>query len=145
MNKVFLIGKLTATPEIRYTTNGIAILRFSIAVNRQFTNKEGQKEADFINCVAFKKQAENMAKYLNKGSLISVEGRIQVKGYDDKEGKRRYSTYIMVDNVQFLENKKKEDSQTNQYPEEDPFAKKDNMGVYEEYGDTVLVDDNFLD
>ena len=87
MNKAFLIGRLTKDPELRYSSNNAAIVNFTIAINRQYTNQQGQKETDFINVVAFQKQAENIKKYVFKGSLVAIDGRIQTRNYDDKDGK----------------------------------------------------------
>ena len=105
MNKVCLVGRLTKDPELRNTTTGRAVCQFSIAVNRTFTSQNGQREADFINCVTWDKQAENLAKYMHKGSLISVDGRIQTRNYDDKDGKKVYVTEVLAQNIQFLESK----------------------------------------
>ena len=103
INRVVLVGRLTRDPELKYTTNGIANLRFSIAVNRTFTSQNGERQADFINCVAWRSQAENMAKFLRKGSLIGVEGRIETGSYQAQDGSMRYTTDVVCDSVQFLE------------------------------------------
>ena len=100
INRVVLVGRLTRDPELKYTTNGIANLRFSIAVNRTFTSQNGERQADFINCVAWR---ENMAKFLRKGSLIGVEGRIETGSYQAQDGSTRYTTDVVCDSVQFLE------------------------------------------
>ena len=103
MNKVILIGNLTKDPELRYTpANGVAVATFTLAVNRPFTNKQGEREADFIPVVVWEKQAENCANYLNKGSQAAVEGRLQVRTYEDREGQRRWITEVVANNVQFL-------------------------------------------
>ena len=88
MNKAILIGRLTRDPELRTTPTGRNVCQFSIAVNRNFTNANGEREADFINCVVWDKQAENLVKYQKKGNQIAVEGRIQTRNYDDKDGKK---------------------------------------------------------
>ena len=103
INRVVLVGRLTRDPELKYTANGIANLRFSVAVNRAFTNQNGERQADFINCVAWRGQAENMAKFLRKGSLIGVEGRIETGSYQAQDGTTRYTTDVVADSVQFLE------------------------------------------
>lgn len=103
INRVVLVGRLTRDPELKYTTNGIANLRFSVAVNRTFTNQSGERQADFINCVAWRAQAENMSKFLRKGSLIGVEGRIETGSYQAQDGTTRYTTDVIADSVQFLE------------------------------------------
>lgn len=102
MNKVILIGRLTKDPELRTIASGNATTSFTIAVNRNFTNQNGEREADFINCVAWRKQAENVAKYCTKGSQVAVEGRIQTRSYDAQDGTKRYVTEVVADNVTFL-------------------------------------------
>lgn len=102
MNKVFLIGRLTRDPELRYTNSNIATASFSIAVDRNFTNQNGEREADFINVVVWRKQAENVKNYLTKGSQIAIDGRIQTRSYDGQDGQKRYVTEVVADNVQFL-------------------------------------------
>ena len=106
INRVVLVGRLTRNPELKYTTSGIANLRFSLAVNRSFSGPNGERQADFINCVAWRGQAENMAKFLHKGSLIGVEGRIETGSYQTQDGSTRYTTDVVCDSVQFLESKK---------------------------------------
>lgn len=102
MNKVILIGRLTRDPELRTIANGTPTATFSLAVDRNFTNQQGEREADFINCVVWRKQAENLAKYCTKGSQVAVEGRIQTRNYDAQDGTKRYVTEVIVDNVSFL-------------------------------------------
>lgn len=103
INNVTLVGRLTKDPELRYTPNGAANCSFTLAVNRSFTNQAGEKEADFINCVAWKKSAENLANYQRKGNQIGVVGRVQTRNYEGQDGKRVYITEIVADNIQFLE------------------------------------------
>jgi single-strand DNA-binding protein len=103
INRVVLVGRLTKDPELRYTPSGVAMARFTLAVNRTFSNQQGEREADFINCVVWRKQAENTANYLKKGSLAGVEGRIQTGSYEGQDGKRVYTTDVVADSVQFLE------------------------------------------
>ena len=105
MNKVFLIGRLTRDPELRYTSSNIAVATFSIAVDRNFSNASGEREADFINIVVWRKQAENVKNYMHKGSQVAIDGRIQTRSYDDTDGKKRYVTEVVADNVQFLDSK----------------------------------------
>lgn len=105
MNKAIIIGRLTKDPEMRTTQSGIATANFTVAVDRPFTNQSGVKEADFIPCVAWRKQAENLCKYCGKGSQVAVEGRIQVRSYDAQDGTKRYVTEIICDNVTFLGSK----------------------------------------
>lgn len=113
MNKVILIGRLTRDPELKSTTSGISTTTFSVAVQRPFTNQSGTRDADFINCVAWRKQAENLAKYCNKGSQVAVEGRIQVRNYDAEDGTKRYVTEVIADNVTFLGSKSDNNSYSN--------------------------------
>lgn len=102
MNKWCGIGRVTKDLELKKTNNGKSFLNFSLAVNRDFKNKDGEYEADFINCQVWDKQAESMATYVGKGSLIGVEGRIQTRSYDNNDGKRVYVTEIVCDRVEFL-------------------------------------------
>ncbi len=103
MNRVLLVGRLTKDPELRYTPNGIAVATFTLAVNRTFSNQQGEREADFINCVVWRKPAENVANYLKKGSLAGVDGRLSTRNYEGQDGKRVYVTEVVADSVQFLE------------------------------------------
>ncbi|MBE7123469.1 single-stranded DNA-binding protein [Bacillus cereus] len=103
LNRIILVGRLTKDPSIRYTQNGVAVTTFTLAVNRAFANQQGEREADFINCVVWKKQAENAANYLKKGSLAGVDGRLQTRNYDGQDGKRVYVTEVVAESVQFLE------------------------------------------
>ncbi|MGJ9385312.1 single-stranded DNA-binding protein [Salipaludibacillus neizhouensis] len=103
INRVVLVGRLTKDPELRYTANGIAVTSFTLAVNRPFTNTQGNKEADFINVVVWRKPAENVANYLKKGSLAGVDGRLQTRNFDNSEGRRIFMTEVVADSVQFLE------------------------------------------
>lgn len=105
INRTVLVGRLTKDPELRYTSSNIAFARFTLAVNRTFAGPNGEKEADFIQCIAWRKQAENLARFVRKGSLIGVEGRIQTGSYDDSNGIRKFTTDIVCDSVQFLEPK----------------------------------------
>lgn len=102
MNKVLLVGRLTKDPELKKSASNISILNFSLAINRNFKNKNGEIDADFINCVAFQRTAEIMAAYTNKGHLVGVEGRIQTRNYEDGSGKRVYVTEVVVENFEFI-------------------------------------------
>ncbi|CAG7643289.1 Single-stranded DNA-binding protein A [Paenibacillus solanacearum] len=103
LNRVILIGRLTRDPELRYTPAGVAVTQFTLAVDRPFSSNQGQREADFIPVVTWRQLAETCANYLRKGRLAAVEGRIQVRNYDNNEGRRVYVTEIIADNVRFLE------------------------------------------
>jgi len=105
MNKVLLVGRLTRDPELRTTPSGMAVTRFSIAVSQNFTNKNGERGADFINCSAWGRQADNIAKYCRKGTLVSAEGRIRTSSYDAQDGSKRYTTEVVCDTVNFLSSK----------------------------------------
>ena len=111
LNRVVIIGRLTRDPELRYTPNGTASCTFTLAVERNFKNSNGEREADFIPIVTWRQLAENCAKYLRKGRLTAVEGRIQTRSYENNEGRRVYVTEVIADNVRFLESAKNEDRQ----------------------------------
>jgi single-strand DNA-binding protein len=103
LNRTILIGRLTRDPELRYTPNGVAVTTFTLAVDRPFSNQQGDREADFINIVTWRQLAETCANYLRKGRLTAVEGRIQVRNYENNEGRKVYVTEVVADNVRFLE------------------------------------------
>ncbi|MFZ7102951.1 MAG: single-stranded DNA-binding protein [Peptococcaceae bacterium] len=113
LNKVILIGRLTKDPELRYTPSGVAVASFTLAVDRPFSNQQGERDTDFIPIVVWRKQAENCANYISKGRLVAVDGRIQVRTYDTPEGQRRWVTEVVADNVRFLD-RGKGDSTTGQ-------------------------------
>ena len=115
MNRAIIIGRLTKDPEMRTTSSGIASTTFTVAVSRPFTSQNGEREADFLNCVAWRKQAENIAKYCTKGSQVAVEGRIQTRTYDAQDGSKRYVTEIIADNVTFLGSKGGSSMPSNNY------------------------------
>jgi len=111
MNKVFLIGNLTKDPELSTTNSGISVCRFTLAVQRRFTNSEGERETDFLNVTVWRGQAENCSKYLRKGSKACVTGSIQTRSYDAQDGTKRYVTDIVADEVEFLSSKQSGESQ----------------------------------
>lgn len=113
INSVILTGRLTKNIDLRQTSTGKAMTYFTLAVNRAFKNEQGVSDADFITCVAFGKQAENMARYLTQGSLIGVEGRISTRNFQGNDGKTVYVTEVIAGNVSFLETKKQQ-TKTNQ-------------------------------
>ena len=116
MNKAILIGRLTRDPELRYTSSNRAVCQFTVAIDRPFTNQaSGQREADFINVVVWDKTAENVGKYMSKGRLIAVEGRIQTRNYDNNEGRKVYVTEVVATNVQFLESKNAQGANGNNF------------------------------
>lgn len=112
LNRVVLVGRLTKDPELRVSQNNFAVANFNLAVNRPFTSKDGEKGTDFVNCVVFRKQAENVNQYVKKGSLVGIDGRIQTRNYENKEGQRVYVTEVVCESVQFLEPKGSSDNQT---------------------------------
>lgn len=103
MNTVQLVGRLTREVDLRYTSSGTPVGSFTLAVNRSFTNQQGEREADFINCVIWRKAAENLANFTRKGSQIGVEGRIQTRNYDNQQGQKVYVTEVVVNNFHLLE------------------------------------------
>ncbi|MDS1030562.1 single-stranded DNA-binding protein [Bacillota bacterium LX-D] len=103
LNKVILIGRLTRDPELRYTANGVAVATFTLAVDRQYANQQGQREADFIRIVVWQKLAEVCANNLGKGRLVAVEGRLQVRSYDAADGQKRQVSEVVAENVRFLD------------------------------------------
>lgn len=115
LNRVVLVGRLTKDPEFRTAQNGVSVATFTLAVNRNFKSKNGEQQADFINVVVFRQQAENVNNYLSKGNLAGVDGRIQSRSYENKEGQRVYITEVLADSVQFLEPK---NNQSNNQPQQ---------------------------
>lgn len=112
INRVVLTGHLTKDPELKTTQSGLSVVQFVIGVQRRFVREDGVREADFISCVAWRKTAENIAKYFKKGQLIGVDGRIQTRSYDNRDGQRVYVTEVVVENFSFLGGSDK-DSQGN--------------------------------
>ena len=124
LNRTTLVGRLVSDPTLRYTPNGVAVANFTIAVNRPFTNQQGEREADFINCVTWRKQAENLANYQKKGNQIGIDGRIQTRNFEGDDGKRVYVTEVVAESISFLDSKsdKKESKQPVDVDSEDvPF------------------------
>lgn len=105
LNRVVIVGRLTRDPDLRYTPSGVAVANFTVAANRPFTNQEGNRDADFINCVVWRRPAENLANYMKKGGLIGVDGRLQTRTYEGQDGKTVFVTEVVADSVQFLEPK----------------------------------------
>ncbi|WAE41324.1 single-stranded DNA-binding protein [Staphylococcus pasteuri] len=135
LNRVVLVGRLTKDPEFRTTQNGVSVASFTLAVNRNFKSKNGEQQADFINVVVFRQQAENVNNYLSKGNLAGVDGRIQSRSYENKEGQRVYVTEVLADSVQFLEPK---NNQSNNQPQQqsgqaqsgnNPFNNDNNVNI----------------
>jgi single-strand DNA-binding protein len=105
MNRTILVGRLTKDPTLSYTPSGVAVANFTLAVNRNFKNAQGETEADFISCTVWRKPAENVANFLKKGSLAGVDGRIQTRNFEGQDGKRVFMTEVVAESVQFLEPK----------------------------------------
>ena len=109
INNVVLVGRITKDPDLRYTASGVAVAQFTLAVNRNFTNQNGDREADFINCVMWRKPAETLSNYARKGTLIGLTGRIQSRNYENQQGQRVYVTEVVAENFQLLESKEVND------------------------------------
>lgn len=147
MNNVSLIGRLTKDPELRYTPSGVAVARFTLAVNRQY-KKEGEQQADFINIVTWRKTAENTANFLRKGSLAGVSGRIQTGSYDGQDGKKVFTVEVVAENVQFLEPKSANNTpngngNTNGYQQQQN-APQSNYGGQEVFSPSATIDEDDL-
>lgn len=152
MNRVILLGRMTAKPELRYTPSNVAYSRFSVAINRAFTKQDGTRDVDFINVIAWNKNAEIIARYFDKGNQICLEGSIRTGSYTDRDGNKRYTTDVHLDSFEFVDKKNEASSDSNQTPYDfqdtqvspmngnqesnDPFAN---------FGESVSIDDNFLD
>lgn len=136
INRVVLVGRLTRDPDMRVSQSNIAVTNFNLAVNRPFTDANGERGADFINCVTFRKQAENVNKYVKKGSLVGIDGRLQTRNYENKEGQRVYVTEVVCESVQFLEpkgsNNASDGNESNSYT--NAYNNKENAaaGAYED-------------
>lgn len=112
INNVVLVGRLTRDPELRTTGSGISVATFTLAVDRQYSNANGERGADFINCVIWRKSAENFCNFTNKGSLVGIQGRIQTRTYDNKNGQRVYVTEVVVDNFSLLESRREREARS---------------------------------
>lgn len=160
MNQVGLVGRITAKPELRYTGSNIAYTRFTVAINRTFSNSQGEREADFISVLVWRKQAENCVNYLDKGSQVAVTGRIQTGSYTGQDGQRRFTTDVVADNVQFIGSRRSDAGTTNnntynaanQSSGPSPYdfvepapSNNSNSDPFADFGDNVSIDDNFLD
>jgi len=120
LNSVTMTGRLTRDVELRYTKSGTAVGSFTLAVDRQFKSKSGERETDFVNCQVWRKSAENFANFTHKGALVGVQGRIQTRTYDDKNGNKVFVTEVIVDNFALLE--PKQTSQSNGSPQRNQSA-----------------------
>ena len=140
INRAVLTGRVTKDPELRTTQSGLSVVAFNLAVDRQYSNSKGERGADFISCVIWRKSAENFCKFTSKGSLVGIDGRIQTRNYDDKAGKRVYVTEVVVDNFALLESKK--DRQNNNA---DNNANNSNNGNYSKSDNGANYDNNSQD
>lgn len=138
MNKVILIGRTTKGIELKYTASNVSVANFSLAVTRSFKNANGDYESDFFNCIAFGKLAETIKSYVIKGDRLGVEGRLQSRSYQNSDGKNVYVTEVIVENIEFLQAKRKETSGASN----DPFS---DFGESVEFEGDVTIDDSFLD
>lgn len=130
INRVILVGRITKDPELKVTQSNISFVRFTLAVNRQFADQSGERQADFIQCIVWRKQADNLAQYIRKGALLGVEGRIQTSTYETENG-TRYSTDVICDSVQFLESKNSTSQNDNHYIEQPSVSNDDSDEFYE--------------
>lgn len=140
INNVVVVGRLTRAVDLRYTSNGTAYASFTLATDRDFKNQNGEKETDFINCVMWRKPAENLANYTKKGSLIGIEGRIQTRNYDNQQGQRVYVTEVLAERFHFLESSKtaNNDGLSNEGTNTLPFNKNQNSSGNFENNDPFM-------
>ena len=153
INRTVLAGRLVRDPELRYTSNGVAVSNFTLACNRPFKNQDGEQEADFIQCVAWRKQAENIANYMKKGSLVGIDGKIQTRSYEGQDGKMVYVTEVLAESIQFLEsrnssgntnssNQQSYQQNNQQYQQSQPQAQQSNP--FEQQGQAINIQDDDL-
>lgn len=139
INQVTLVGRLTKNPELSYTPSGVAVCKFALAVNRTFSNQQGEKETDFINCIAWRKQGENTANFLKKGNLAGVTGRISTRSYENQEGKKIYVVEVTAEQVAFLEPKNSNSRQSENNSSNGTYGSSNNQFDGEE---TDIQDDD---
>lgn len=160
INRAVLTGRLTRNPELKATSSGLSVSAFTLAVNRQYTDANGNRGTDFISCVIWRKSAENFCKFTSKGSLVGIDGRIQTRSYDDKDGKRVYVTEVIVDSFSLLESKKDRETNNNNgnfnnqggnYNNQSAgnnntngFGNNNSQDPFNETGDTVDITDDDL-
>src|SRR5699024_2500238 len=153
INRTVLAARLVRDTEIRYTSNGVAVSNFTLACNRPFKNQDGEQEADFIQCVAWRKQAENIANYMKKGSLVGIDGRIQTRSYEGQDGKMVYVTEVLAESIQFLEsrnssgntnssNQQSYQQNNQQYQQSQPQAQQSNP--FEQQGQAIDINSDDL-
>lgn len=145
INRAVLTGRLTRDVELRYTQSGVAAGSFSLAVDRNFKNANNERESDFINCVIWRKSAENFANFTHKGSLVGIEGRIQTRNYENKQGQRVYVTEVVVENFALLEPKSNNgNGQNNGNPFGNSSSSQVNSDPFMNNGDNIDISDNDL-
>lgn len=139
INRVVLVGRITKEVDLKATTNNVSVAQFTLAVNRNYTSQSGEKQADFISCVAWRNQAEFMKKFVKKGALLGIEGRIQTRNYEDSTGTTRYVTEVQVDSVQLLESKG-DSSPSGEY--EDKTSREEQQDEFYETSKKLVADDD---
>lgn len=144
INSVTLVGRLTRDPELRRTQQGDAVTSFTLAVNRNYTAKDGQQQADFINCVVWRKQAENVEKYCSKGSMVGVEGRLQSRSYDNAQGQKVFVTEVFCSSVQFITSNQKSQSQFQNNSVDNTFNNTQQFDPYEFMQQGTGTEEHFL-
>ncbi|MCL4882633.1 single-stranded DNA-binding protein [Streptococcus suis] len=127
INNVVLVGRMTRDAELRYTPSNQAVATFTLAVNRNFKNQDGEREADFVNCVIWRQQAENLANWVKKGALVGVTGRIQTRSYDNQQGQRVYVTEVVAESFQLLESRGQQS-----YSQDGSFGHSSSMDIQDE-------------
>ena len=142
MNKIMLIGRLTKDPELRYTQSGTAVASFTLAVDRRFPNQNGEREADFINCVAWNKSAEFVANYFHKGKQMALEGRLQVRSYEGNDGQRRWVTEVVAEQIEFVGSKN--DSTNVSGGNRQDYQNNNNASAGSGLGEEIVFDDSDL-
>lgn len=148
MNKVFLVGRLTRDPELRYVNNEVPVVNFNVAVNRPYEFGNGERKADFINVVLWRRQAEAVNKYLSKGSLVAIDGMIQTRSYDNKDGVRVYVTEVLAQRIKFLDSRRTTEVKDKEVTPKDFVDAETDEGEiseqpYADFGDSVeLTDDD---
>ena len=144
INRTILVGRLTKDPDLKYTAQGTPVATFTLAVNRTFTNQQGEKETDFINVVVWRRQAENAANYLKKGNLAGVDGRIQTRNFEGQDGKRVYITEVVAESVQFLEPKGNQGQGNTNTSSNNQNTGNGNSDPFSSNGQTIDIDDSDL-
>lgn len=140
LNKAILVGRLTRDPELKSTQSGVSVLNFTVAVQRKYKDAKGERQSDFINCVAFRQTADFISNYFKKGNMISIDGSIQTRSWDDNEGKRRYATEVVVNDAGFVESRR--DSESSVQTHNNTFADEGSLPeMPTEFGSDATDDD----